>query len=571
MTASLLNLPTNIPWCHVATTENMMDRRVGAELFPAPWRSSVSIYAYEPLQEDLPEQYAKERLTYIKVSCSITGYQPSRNEVEAGIADLDDGSADLRLIFEEYLACYGVLLNVSVFPLVSSGNSIRPAMVGGDDLSIYPHIVAMEPKTRDLYQVATESGEALTASHSGIKTDKSFASTSSSETGLAGEWGGVKASQKWGYSENDSQSLQADSSRERRETEGTSTQINQMYNLLTGYHQGTNRATFLMLPRPHVLQPSDRRTFVQGLRQIEGIQDFFLVVVRPEEVDGICIESFLETGHFSEHAKIRRPEPAYEKKLLQFDFARWVRAGYFHGRSTSLNFELVLQDIQTGGFEPDPSVNGTGIEETEYGGGDKGSVSGYSVNIHSDTFAVTGTLSAGAPHKLAWFGRTYKVHLRKQLDDPGPARTSVADLLITRRGVSVCLRSSEPCPEVLKGNALLDLGMKGDQQITEYIAYESPLRVDPNTLIDGGFREQAVKELLSELHRTLSISQKMPTRYRPDEIGFLESNYFGKELSAHLSDEVLSMRAASLERLAPDFGGLIGEVTVADLLRGRSC
>src|SRR5262249_59811803 len=100
--------------------------------------------------------------------------------------------------------------------------------------------------------------------------------------------------------EQDTSQTQTDESRDRRERYATTTSISQMYNLLTGYHLGTNRAVFLMFPRPHVLQPTDFRTFVQGLRYIEGVQEFFLVVARPKEITGLGIEASLETGHFHE-------------------------------------------------------------------------------------------------------------------------------------------------------------------------------------------------------------------------------------------------------------------------------
>ena len=40
-----------------------------------------------------------------------------------------------------------------------------------------------------------------------------------------------------------------------------------MYNLLTSYHAGSNREAFLMLPRPHILQPTEEfRMIYDGLR-----------------------------------------------------------------------------------------------------------------------------------------------------------------------------------------------------------------------------------------------------------------------------------------------------------------
>src|SRR5206468_9631153 len=144
-------------------------------------------------------------------------------------------------------------------------------------------------------------------------TDKTFANTETTESGFdfggkltAGITDSLKAQVSGNYHHNtkdtseDRTTIQTDASRERREKNATTTNLSQLYNLLTGYHPGTNRAVFLMLARPHVLQPTDHRTFVQGLRYIEGVQDFFLVVARPKEIEGLCIEASLDTGHFPE-------------------------------------------------------------------------------------------------------------------------------------------------------------------------------------------------------------------------------------------------------------------------------
>ena len=61
-----------------------------------------------------------------------------------------------------------------------------------------------------------------------------------------------------------------------------------------------------MLPRPHILQPTSYRPFIQGVRAIEGIQEFFLIVARPRDMKGISIEAFLETGHFPEDVQIKQ-------------------------------------------------------------------------------------------------------------------------------------------------------------------------------------------------------------------------------------------------------------------------
>jgi hypothetical protein len=470
--AQTFDIPVDVPWSFVAASPDMMDVGFNDGGFPPPWRSSLAIYAYEPPAQELPQQLCNQKITYLKVTCSITGYQPTASEIQAlaaltpppgtvpppGSPDsvevaLPNAPADvIEDLIHDYYACYGVLLQVAVFPSVSAlpaaataahqqyqfsgtprplpnpfsdaglefsvppGGSldlvqlsptaplalairrtyplqitlppstnivltmtIRNRMAKGtitayqgdqevfslgelpkgdsspqnvpiatptpvtrivvqlsaeecflDGLSFdlqereltlgdYPHIVDFEPKTRDLYQAATDQGEILTASTSALSTGKSKANTASSEMGLGlnasvgGKVEGVEynvggsLTGKWGNTATDSSNTQADQSRERRETQGTTTSITQQYNLLTGYHAGTNRAAFLMLPRPHTLQATDYRTFVRGLRMIEGVQEFFLIVSRPTAVPGICIESSLETGHFPENVALAPP------------------------------------------------------------------------------------------------------------------------------------------------------------------------------------------------------------------------------------------------------------------------
>jgi hypothetical protein len=67
-----------------------------------------------------------------------------------------------------------------------------------------------------------------------------------------------------------------------------------MYHLLDSYHTGTNRAVFLTMARPHLVD--SLYTFVNGPRRLEGIQEFFLVVRRPKEMTGICVTAELETA-----------------------------------------------------------------------------------------------------------------------------------------------------------------------------------------------------------------------------------------------------------------------------------
>lgn len=458
------DIPVDVPWSLVAASPDMMDITFCDEGFPPTWQSSLAIYAYEPSPSDLPLQLCNQRITYLKVTSSITGFQPSKAEVDTlnliPIPVQPDAPDSEKLppfpspsvpadvaedLIRDYYACYGVLLNVAVFPStttvlqdppvpqedsfadaadslpnpftdgngltfsLASGNQLRTALIPAkgpralviprDRLQIdmplstnvvlqmavrnklakgtityqgsagpvkikvpaaapgvqnvrivasspitqiviqqtaeecflagltfdsgecgvtpddYPHIIDFEPKTRDLYQAATDQGEILTGSNSSVNAGKSLSNTSSSEMGLGlnasvsgdGYDVGGNLTGKWGNTTTDGSTTQIDQSRERRETQGTTTNITQQYNLLTGYHAGTNRAVFLMLPRPHTLQATDYRTFVRGLRMIEGVQEFFLIVSRPTAVPGICIEAVLETGHFPESVHLTPP------------------------------------------------------------------------------------------------------------------------------------------------------------------------------------------------------------------------------------------------------------------------
>ena len=474
MATQSLNLPINIPWHLIAVSPDMMLVNSCEEGTAVEWKSSLAVYAFEPNVEDLPPELCEQRITYLKVAATVTGYQPPREEVTRARKAFDhlplEAADQLDRILREYWACYGVLLNVAVFPHPSARQEStqeridfaevavdppvpnplvieRPSVTfqfngllqsenrlvdrfpqGGDgrlelnlprDMEItfqhaddrrvtaieatvihlisfagvtltafrgtdevgrqtsgleegiehklvieadgidrvilrhpnsdhhaslltfacvstrrlptevqdYPHIISFEPRTRDLYQSATESGEILTASASNVKTDKSMTHTQTSESGISVEAltkAGNEASpysaqikggysHTWGETSQDTINVQVDSSREKRETQGTTTNLSQMYNLLTGYHAGTNRAVFLMLPRPHVLPPTDRRTFIQGLRYIEGMQEFFLVVSRPRHIEGLRIEACLDTGHFPEDVEVIEPPVQYRR------------------------------------------------------------------------------------------------------------------------------------------------------------------------------------------------------------------------------------------------------------------
>jgi len=729
MAVGALTLPINIPWKLIAVSEDMIDTNFCDKRFPLEWRSSLAISAFEPELEGLPESSCEEAITYLKVTATITGYQPTRSETETAYASFPDVLADpdrlpeFERIVRAYWACYGVLLNVAVFPhpttrlestderidfaelgvaspfqnpfpaerptvtIVLNGvNQIQNRLVdrfpaGGDgkdefdlpaDLEItfqqsqdrsiaaveatvvyfdapfpvrmtafrgdqevgvqtagpelgqehrlrieaegidrvivhhgnsdhvasllafgcvsvrsvpvklreYPHVVAFEPKVRDLYQAATESGELLTASVSSIKTDKSFTNTEYSETGLslqgtvgqaASPVGGFFASatggvtHKWGETSGDSQSTQTDASRERRETQATTTNLTQMYNVLTGYHAGTNRAVFLMLPRPHVLQPTDHRTFIQGLRIIEGVQEFFLVVVRPKYIEGLSVEALLETGHFPENLTVVEPEVEYDRRFESFAVTTrsgeeedavveasptstfTIESGWVIDRRNPASDAFheglrFMGGTDNQGFFPpeDDAIN------------DRLQIFNYQP-ISDSTVQVSGRLrplvDGAIPRHVEL---RFRVHTRSERPKPTTDQSSVLIdcLLITSRQLCASFKSA-PCIEAVTRQAsrpgfvveerclemapsLLTRDETARTRLTTVRSTTFPdgpttTEVAPTLLThDAGTRTRlpAMKELLGKVQSALTNSGRLSTRLPFGEVGFLDTDYF---------------------------------------------
>src|SRR6478735_1464952 len=80
MAAASLSLPVDIPWERICVTADMMDPDPCDNDRPAKWNSSIAVFKYVP--DDDYQIYPGRKLTYIKVTCTIAGYQPKVDEVE---------------------------------------------------------------------------------------------------------------------------------------------------------------------------------------------------------------------------------------------------------------------------------------------------------------------------------------------------------------------------------------------------------------------------------------------------------------------------------------------------------
>src|SRR6476469_1323210 len=79
MTNFRLTLPIDIPWRRKCVSPDMLDQHICDPKSPYKWRSSIAIFEYEPEEEN--QTYEGMRITYLKVSCSITGYQENPKEI----------------------------------------------------------------------------------------------------------------------------------------------------------------------------------------------------------------------------------------------------------------------------------------------------------------------------------------------------------------------------------------------------------------------------------------------------------------------------------------------------------
>jgi hypothetical protein len=316
-----LNLPTDIPWERVCVTEDMIDKVVCDDRLPAKWQTSMAVFKYVP--EDEYQLYPKYKITYLKVTATITGYQPLDQEIQGNI---DWDGVDISTIpgltdlLNSYNPCHGALLQVVVGPHDSSKVLLKN----------YPYFLDFEPKKRELYELATDTKEKQSRSIESLNITKSAGTTQSLEildidmggggVGVSGSYAGTGGgfnytapNGQWGTRRiNADESLASRSSdvgQEKRETFSFSTQISQMYHLLDSYHLGTNRIVFFIQPRPHTLEePSG---FVRGPRPVDGIQEFFMVVAQPKNQEDFCISLRLDTSHLT-----KTPNMEYERKTL---------------------------------------------------------------------------------------------------------------------------------------------------------------------------------------------------------------------------------------------------------------
>lgn len=281
-------------------SRDMMDTNFDNLNFPPKWRSSLSVYYYIVPDEDTADSYPNSTIVYLKLSCSITGWNPNEALRDAQTVAREIGTWDdlQRTMWEtvsssgwaaRYWPCLGAIMQLAVYP--NNRDGVTP-----DD---YPYIIDFEPKKRELFEQVTEGGEFLSGSSEKFSTTKGSTNTQSVDVGVGKTILGAalqaSASAMWQQIDTTTE----DNSRERRESQSHSTSFSQMYQLFNGYHLGTNRALFVVAPRPHTASVGDGldTNLINGHRGLEGLQEVISVIHIAKSLDGFCIQASLDTGH----------------------------------------------------------------------------------------------------------------------------------------------------------------------------------------------------------------------------------------------------------------------------------
>jgi len=549
----------SIPWKVIATSPDMLDVTYNDRRYPYIWRSSLALSVFEP-SENLPSGLCDQKLAFIKLTCSITGYQPAEGEGEGvQITFPNLPQEELERVLTEYWGCYGVLVNIAVFPLGARPLNFRE----------YPHILDFLPKNRELVRPVTSTGEVLTASTASLRLDSGLTTTQKNETQVgikggyaAGDRGGWNVEgnieHTWGSSTEAKSETEVAGGAERRLSSGYSTSVDHLYSLLTGYHAGTNRAAFIMLPRPFMEEPTDRRTFVRGLRAIEGVQEFVLVVSRPVTMSGLCIEASLDTAHLPEQVSYDHVPAQYERRDARFTTTVFAPGSVFAGIGTQT---VRLEDSPSAifrtpdGWVIDRFTAGGGVEEVA----NRSTVTA-NTNLQEYNFGAVDDRTARVTGRLRgrdWgldaesvFMRDYIVHMRSEVETNSATARVSTSMLTTSRHLSACYESQDGCPQPPQ----LPLGASTDLQ---HVREE---------LLDtiGGLPGDLYRTIMVRIKTTL-VANASDRATRPPALRFTETDYFKDQVLKTLSQSQKNEPLSAIESIAKKFAHL-SQLTIQGVL-----
>ena len=627
--------PSSLPWKLVAASPDMMDTAFSTRLFPSAWRPSLALSVYEP--DDPPDGLCGQRLTYLKVTCCITGYQPSEEETDQIVAAFseqptDDQRAARDRVLSQYFACYGAVLNVGVFPgprkvwrevtidcaalpdARPDADVSNPIEIGG--VKFIAEGVAAN-RFVDTFPPGGDGRAELHLHHTlvvtfaaGMNVGKVQAQiVHSSEAGVTMEAfrSGQTVGSRWsGHDQNTIHTLVIDEdgidrvvftaphhqasllefryevpAGDTSDTKGIplddfprivsldSPESSQVK--VRGHHVGANRAVYQVLALPDVSESRDS-SFLHDVHTIDGIHEFVLIVSRPQNMDGLCVETWLETGNFPENTDIKSSSLDYDESFEDFPVTETANSGFFSRDCKTIDADYTVGSGWVIDRRPERGHDAghPGLKMMADRSNDvaSGSLQDESyVAISDTTVSVKGTIcgrrSPFAP--AASFDRTYRVFTR--LQQPKPAlqqrSTEVERLLITARELSVCFRSKGKCPEVaIRPTRRIP---KPDRAIVD-----EPFIKMNKALLSGDAsttsRSAAAKAFVRQVEQAMANSWRQPTRYPLGHVGFLDSEFFKERVQPLVPQDALRRTVASvpdLPKLVRAFGD---RATVAEIL-----
>jgi len=281
---SVLPIPIEVPWQLAGTTLSLEDDA------PQSGATSLSLFTYTPNLSTLGGDYPHDYLVYLKLSASIS-------------PDHVPGPDPVRRLFDEVIPVSHLVVDIRVRP--------RPA--GGGR----PYFLAAAPVRRSMIESGIVGGgafegesDALAVGRSGSQIHESFrtaAATDTSSQGFSvgpfaagtGTTTGMVSGERDVVQQVDT--TQRIASQERRELLSHTTTVNNVLTLLTAQYVGTPYLRFSLWPQPLrtlTVDPSDLGLWYAELLQrrssgIEGMQDFFAIVVVPRAFEGFCIDARL--------------------------------------------------------------------------------------------------------------------------------------------------------------------------------------------------------------------------------------------------------------------------------------
>ena len=558
-TSNLMSLPINIAWKWLDSSEDMMDKAYGNRYFPLKWKTSLSLFYYQPISDE--DLYPESTITYLKVVCSITGYQADGKELGVKIENSKEWNTrvyrNFNTLIKTYYPCYGALLQVTVHP--GRQNSNVP-------LSKYPHFIDFTPKKREIFEIVTKSGEMLSRSSTIAKVGKNSTSAESMETsaiekgGMGGSYAGYGVSlgaEETGYRagvRGENVIIRSiDDSREKRESFSHTTNLTQMYHLLDSYHLGTNRALFALFPRPHIVDVDVSVT--NGLRRLEGIQEFFLIVEQPKDIKKLCFEAHLETSHLHKSTRTRTTGTTQYKKgkikqRISDSSEDDVKRTYRIYVPDSLH-NKVDRSRGNGGYE-ETVVQGDNVTED---------IQSHSVQVFDDHILVEVTYDPDPVWPFsdtAYFTADYIVYYVSKNPTKTPSKTEVEDvtLFMTGRYLASCLAADEDGVWVPERGSIAHARIPSG-----YITFEEPLSSKYWVAATSGKESAAesasqqtalVNELQEYIKDRVVESVHDPDRYAIGTCSFMESDFTTRYLLRSAADSGFAPQAYAENVVIPN-------------------